>query len=576
MDSKKQHRKSRSRRSREEGRQQYTIESLFSSPPSSSFVHSFRGILTTTEGQSTNPRGISPVQICPPPPGPIPYHGFTSAAVTCSHSHSQQKPDYNISLLGVQMSLQVLNPLPSPLRSPLLSPRSNNNTQSQHQYSLQFECRCSSTESDSSVEPSQLSSAYESPKCITTATHRPETTYFPISMAASRGNDKLRRVRFRPPPLPAITTTVTSVSEVKSSHEGETTKVDSAAPNEGQSAEDKKKEKSKKENEPVESLEFPDMNEAITTTNANTTSKILTTTANHLTSRFNFPNHRKTPPPMGIRVDPSDCPTDVTVATATVNVVPTPENLLANVTRKMNTLQRQNTIEEKSYGSKAAQERHGRLSLRPSLHVFSAIRGSLKSVDDGSAPVSPLPNGVIKSSTIDSPNVRYSSSQPPTRRMARFSSLLRASGDVSAETETADILGGGDQNIFVNEFLPDHRAVLMEFLCCCCHSNQCCDRNGAYTGRTNESYSTNSGRSRRESGGRGDNNSSERRRGDYSNLIENHRLARLVTFLSILAILILVFWYIGKLILEQQSGLKTNSSSSSSSISISSFDWVDD
>ncbi|VDN96725.1 unnamed protein product [Rodentolepis nana] len=100
MDSKKQHRKSRSRRSREEGRQQYTTESLLTSPPSSTLIQSFRGILTTTEGQSTHPRGISPVQICPPPPGPIPFHGFTSAAATIPHSLSHQKPDYNISLVS--------------------------------------------------------------------------------------------------------------------------------------------------------------------------------------------------------------------------------------------------------------------------------------------------------------------------------------------------------------------------------------------------------------------------------------------------------------------------------------------
>ncbi|VDN98264.1 unnamed protein product [Rodentolepis nana] len=482
------------------------------------------------------------------------------------------------------MSLQVLNPLPSPRCSPLLSPSSNKNSQSQQQYSLQFQCRCSSTESASSAGPSQLSSANGSPKHITTATHRPETTYFPVSMAASRSNDKLRRVRFRPSPLPVIATTVTSVSEVKSSCEGESTKADSAAPKEGKSAENKKKEKSKKENDPVESLEVPDINEIITTS-ANITSKTSTTASIHFASRFNFPNRRKTPPPMAIRVEPSDCQTDATVATATVNVAPTPENLLANVTRKINILQRQSTIDDKSYGSKAAQgqfpsgyKRHGRLSLRPSLHVFSAIRGSLKSVDDGTAPVNPLPNGVIKSSTIDSPNIPYSSSQLPSRRITRFSSLLRASGDVSAETEAVDIPGGGDQNSSVNEFLPHHRAVLVEFLCCCCcRSNQCCDRNGAYTSSTNESYSTGSGRLHRDSSGRGDGSSSERSRGDYSNLIENHRLARLVTFLSILAILILVFWYIGKLILEQQSGLKTNASSSSpSSISISSFDWVDD
>ncbi|KAM3187786.1 hypothetical protein ACTXT7_001629 [Hymenolepis weldensis] len=98
MDSKKQHRKSRSGRSREGGKQQYTIEPLLNPPPSGSLTQSFRGILTTTEGQPTNSQGVSPLQICPPPPGPIPFHDFTSTAATCAHSPSQKKPDYNVSL----------------------------------------------------------------------------------------------------------------------------------------------------------------------------------------------------------------------------------------------------------------------------------------------------------------------------------------------------------------------------------------------------------------------------------------------------------------------------------------------
>ncbi|KAM3187784.1 hypothetical protein ACTXT7_001627 [Hymenolepis weldensis] len=477
------------------------------------------------------------------------------------------------------MSLQVLNPLPSSRCSPLLSPSNKNNSQFRQQYSPQFECRCSSAESSASAEPPQLPSAYKGPTNITTTIHRPETTYFPVSMATSKVDDLSRRVRFRPSPLPVTATIVTSVSEDKSFNEGETTKEDCAAPKEekGEEKKEERKEKNKKEDEPIESLQVPNINEMITTITAYTTSTTSTTTTNHIASRFHFPNDRKSSAPIGIRVDPADFQTDVTVATATVNVVPTPDNLLANVTRKINILQRQSTIDEKNFGSKVAQDRHGRISLRPSLHVLSAIRSSLKSADDSAAPVNPLPNGVVKSSTFDSPHAPYSPSQPPSRRLTRFSTLLRASGDVSAETETTEI-SGGDLNVSVNGFLPDHRAVLMEVLCCCCCcSNQCCDPNGAYNSRTNGSYLANSGRSQRESGGRGDSSSSERRRGDYSNLIENHRLARLVTFLSILAILILVFWYIGKLILEQQSGLKTNSSlSSSPSISLSSLDWGDD
>lgn len=109
------------------------------------------------------------------------------------------------------------------------------------------------------------------------------------------------------------------------------------------------------EDEPIESLQVPNINEIITTITAYTTSTTSTTTANHIASRFHFPNRRKSSAPIGTRVDPADFQTDVTVATATVNVVPTSDNLLANVTRKINILQRQSTIDEKNFGSKVAQ-----------------------------------------------------------------------------------------------------------------------------------------------------------------------------------------------------------------------------
>lgn len=107
--------------------------------------------------------------------------------------------------------------------------------------------------------------------------------------------------------------------------------------------------------------------QSATTSAANTQSATtLAPTANHIGSRLHFPIKRKTSAPIGIKVDPAECQSDVTVANATVTIRPTSDNPLANLTRKINILQRQNTIDDKGgSGNKIAQGKINRSITRP-------------------------------------------------------------------------------------------------------------------------------------------------------------------------------------------------------------------
>lgn len=80
-----------------------------------------------------------------------------------------------------------------------------------------------------------------------------------------------------------------------------------------------------------------------------------TTIANHVGQKVYFPSRRKNSVTKGIKADPAECQTDVTVANAITEVVPTPDNPLVNAARKINVTQRQDTSEEKSSGPKIAQ-----------------------------------------------------------------------------------------------------------------------------------------------------------------------------------------------------------------------------
>ncbi|VDK23558.1 unnamed protein product [Taenia asiatica] len=430
------------------------------------------------------------------------------------------------------MSLQVLNPLPSPRCTPLLSP------------SNRFECRCSSTESAGSEH---FGSTSESPSI----SRRQETTYFPTAVAipttasatAIPTANQSRRVRFRPPPTSTDNATATAPE-------------DSSC----------KEEKNETNDTLVESLQVPTILDSTTTTTTTTTASASSAPtvvrANHI-SRFHHPAKRKVSPSIGIKINPADCPTDVIVATATTVA----DNPFTNVARKISVLQRQSTVEEKGTGggsvggTKIAQDRSGRMSLRPSL-MLNALRGVQRSTDEsavsgtGGASASgstTLPNGVIKSLTFDA------SSAPPdnsARRLTRFSNLLRAPSEIISDPdpEATSMSATLDAS---NDYSTDHRALLMEVLCYCC----CCCCNDGVGGRIggggdsrrSDNNSATGGHRRRmhRDGGSGGGGSSDRR-GDYANLIENHRLARLVTLLAVLAILGLVLTYIIKLIVEQQ------------------------
>ncbi|KAL5105760.1 hypothetical protein TcWFU_004172 [Taenia crassiceps] len=478
----------------------------------------FSGIVTA-EGES-NLRHTSPLQICPPPPGPVAFQRF-------SPQLQLQQPDYNVSLLGVQMSLQVLNPLPSPRCTPLLLP------------SNRFECRCSSTESAGSEH---LGSTSESPS----TSRRQETTYFPTAIAISANGsatatltaNQSRRVRFRPPTT-NTTNATTTVSE------------DSSC----------KEKKNETNDSPVKSLQVPTtLDSTITTTTAADVATAPTIVrANHI-SRFHHPAKRKVSPSIGIKINPADCPTDVIVATATTAA----DNPFTNVARKINVLHRQSTVEEKGTGgsgggsTKIAQDRSGRMSLRPSL-MLNALRGTQRSTDEasvsgtGGSGSAILPNGVIKSLTFDASTALPDNS---ARRFTRFSNLLRAPSEIIADPDPESISVSATLEAS-NDYSTDHRALLMEVLCyccCCCCNDDASGRIGSTgdNGRSDNNSTTSEHRRRmHRNGGSGGGGGSDRR-GDYANLIENHRLARLVTLLAVLAILGLVLTYIIKLIVEQQ------------------------
>ncbi|VDM17802.1 unnamed protein product [Hydatigera taeniaeformis] len=427
------------------------------------------------------------------------------------------------------MSLQVLNPLPSPRCTPLLSP------------SNRFECRCSSTESAGSEH---LGSTSESPS----TSRRQETTYFPTAVAISTtasatvtsAANQSRRVRFRPPP-----TSTTNATET--------------APEDGPCT----GEKNETSDTPVKFLQVPTILDPSTaSTIAEGTSTPTVVRANHI-ARLHHPVKRKVSPSIGIKINPADCPTDVIVATATTVA----DNPFTTAARKVNVLQRQSTVEEKgvggssSGGAKIAQDRSGRMSLRPSL-MLNALRGVQRSTDEtavvgtgsiGGSGSTILPNGVIKSLTFDS-----STAPPdnPTRRLTRFSNLLRAPSEIVSDPdlEATSISANLEAS---NDYSTDHRALLMEVLCycccCCCNDGVGGRISGGGGGRRSDNNSATGGHRRRmhrDSGGAGGGSSD--RRGDYANLIENHRLARLVTLLAVLAILGLVLTYIIKLIVEQQ------------------------
>ena len=194
-------------------------------------------------------------------------------------------------------------------------------------------------------------------------------------------------------------------------------------------------------------------------------------------------------------------------------------------------------------------ERHRRMSLRPSFMLNAIRRNSAQRSNEETAAASGgLPNGVIKTggeaSTTQSPSITTTA---PIRRLTRFSTLLRASpdsdlgdGDSMANLTPAEINS-------VRHYPSDHRILLTEVLCCCC---QCCrSRDSGYP----DGRSADGGARRRgHRDGSGGASGNSERRGDYANLIENHRLARLVTLLAVLAILGLVLTYIIRSIIEQK------------------------
>lgn len=201
------------------------------------------------------------------------------------------------------------------------------------------------------------------------------------------------------------------------------------------------------------------------------------------------------------------------------------------------------------------------MSLRPSL-MLNALRGVQRSSDEtavsgtggaGGSGSTILPNGVIKSLTFDA------STAPPdnsARRLTRFSNLLRAPSEIASDPdpEATSVSATLEAS---NDYSTDHRALLMEVLCyccCCCCNDGVSGRigSGGDSGRSDNNSTTGAHRRRmHRDGGSGGGGGSDRR-GDYANLIENHRLARLVTLLAVLAILGLVLTYIIKLIVEQQ------------------------
>ncbi|CDS43301.1 EGF region [Echinococcus multilocularis] len=495
------------------------LEGGTESPPTSLILKKkdFSGIITA-EGEP-NLRNTSPLQVCPPPPGPVAFQRFSP-----QQQQQCQQPDYNVSLLGVQMSLQVLNPLPSPRCSP----------------SNRYECYCSSTESAGSEH---LGSASESPS----TSRRQETTYFPTAVAISTTAsvtaapiaNQSRRVRFRPPPTNTTTTAATAPEDCSCKEETKET-IDA----------------------PVETLPVPTICDPTTTV----TSAPTVVGANHI-SRFHHPAKRKASPSIGVKSNPAGCPTNVIVATATT------DNPFVNVARKINVLQRQSTVEEKRTGgsssgsTKIAQERPGRMSLRPSL-MLNALRGVQRSTDEtavsgiggaGGSGNAILPNGIIKSLTIDA---SAAPSDNPTRRLTRFSTLLRAPSEIVSDPDPEATSNPAAMEAS-NDCSTDHKALLMEVLCycCCCRCNdgvggRICGRGGNGRSESNCAAGGHRGRVHRDSGSAGGGGSD--RRGDYANLIENHRLARLVTLLAVLAILGLVLTYIIKSIVEQQQQQQQN------------------
>ena len=186
--------------------------------------------------------------------------------------------------------------------------------------------------------------------------------------------------------------------------------------------------------------------------------------------------------------------------------------------------------------------------------MLNAIRGnSVQRSTDESSTGGIIPNGVIKTGSqgvMETTTTQNLPNTAPTRRLTRFSSLLRASPDLTSYPADPDPMATltSAEVTTAHHHSTDHRALLMEVLCCCC---PCCDAGdgGNYDSRPGDEAGTRR-RFHRDGGGSG--SGSSERRGDYGNLIENHRLARLVTLVAVLAIIGLVLTYIIKSIIEQQ------------------------
>lgn len=201
-------------------------------------------------------------------------------------------------------------------------------------------------------------------------------------------------------------------------------------------------------------------------------------------------------------------------------------------------------------------ERPSRMSLRPSEMLSSAMRGLRQATLDLPAtnaqqnsrkPSLPLANGIIKRASSGGEGDNSLVFPVPVtsgRRLTRFSSFLlhRPSMDTNPnESSTTDLIHHQESLLSMGEY-ADHRLVLIELLCCCA----CC-RNAS----AGQSVGGQVGGSGCDAGVVEGTSSQQRGVGDYANLIENHRLARLVTLLAVFAILGLVLTYIIKSIVEQ-------------------------
>ncbi|VDD81795.1 unnamed protein product [Mesocestoides corti] len=438
-------------------------------------------------------------------------------------------------VLGVQMPLQVLSPLPSPRIPP---PQTSEG---------RFECRCSSSTDSAATDANPSRTPGSDPK-------PQETTYFPTANTSAHS----RRVRFR-----SAATSTASTQNVALSETMETA-VGGPLNETGGVGEHN----DKPDNAPTDCSSIAPGEEVKKRPDVVAT--------NHISGVFHPPKRKSSPAP-----PPQPKPnTDIIVAAASVSMnLPDrqePRRSLASLMKASSTgnavstttaprrpsiLHRQEKVEEKSGvggggGVKIAQERQNRMSLRPTL-MLASLRGNQRSADDGSGSTPRKPslpaNGVVRpgGEAVDS-----------GRRFTRFSSFLLSANRLSADLTSATSDPGAEHSDvpvdIASEYSTDHRVVLMEVLCCCA---ACCDgrggRGGGGGGRGDVFGAA--GRRGRVLRGAGDVRGG---RGEYSNLIENHRLARLVTLLAVLAILGLVLTYIIKSIVEQQQHVATGTNRS--------------